>query len=328
MDRQARRGQVLVGEPAANHSDLELPALCVGRSLGALGNRLSYRGAALVWRWLFGKALQRWSQGVSRGLHRDWTRDAPGAVEHPVLYGFSPTFLKAPSRLERPSARRRVLVFGRPGGLATRTGAAAVSGFRPVHLPWFVRYHRAGASSASGDARQAGSAICRTCRRVLWRAPRQLLPRRLLPGLVVVFASDRRGASWRYWHVCRGVARWSSIAGRSGVLQSRVLGRTPGDARSGTSRRRHEPFRKHAAESSVGAPFASLLPRTRRASRYLYSFTSAAVRDELFPTHEGPSERVRQLLAPLVELSERWEALSEREKTDYHVCAAFGPSQA
>lgn len=63
-----------------------------------------------------------------------------------------------------------------------------------------------------------------------------------------------------------------------------------------------------------------------RAARYtvLYEFAEAAIRDRLFPDHEHPSEEMQRVLRPLVSLSERWEALSMRAKTDYEVVAQVG----
>jgi hypothetical protein len=59
--------------------------------------------------------------------------------------------------------------------------------------------------------------------------------------------------------------------------------------------------------------------RGTRDKKFLFtiSFESKEIRDLYFPGHNQPSEELLALIRPLQELSQIWERLSEREKTDY-----------
>lgn len=69
-----------------------------------------------------------------------------------------------------------------------------------------------------------------------------------------------------------------------------------------------------------GVDFALLKgERGARAGEYQFVmiFDSVETRDRYFPEETRPSEELIALIQPLQELSEVWERLSEREKTDW-----------
>jgi hypothetical protein len=59
--------------------------------------------------------------------------------------------------------------------------------------------------------------------------------------------------------------------------------------------------------------------RGTRAKKFLFTifFECQEIRDRYFPGHNQPSEKLLAVIRPLQELSQIWEQLSEREKTDY-----------
>jgi hypothetical protein len=59
--------------------------------------------------------------------------------------------------------------------------------------------------------------------------------------------------------------------------------------------------------------------RGARDKKFLFtiSFESKEIRDRYFPGHNQPSEELLTLIHPLQGLSQVWEQLPEREKTDY-----------
>lgn len=59
--------------------------------------------------------------------------------------------------------------------------------------------------------------------------------------------------------------------------------------------------------------------RGERDRKYLFmiAFDSVSTRDRYFPEHNRPSEELIRIIKPIQSLSERWEQLSVRHKTDY-----------